>query len=431
MTSLYAIGLLILFIVVSVLYLKRGSTNKSSKNQLENLLESINNIKTQAELVEKLEKIYVDSKAAVTLIESSTKVSDLKLRRVLVEKALEKKSDELLNSIKANYMKLDTENQYLILEYLSIYGSTEGMKLFVDFLMKSHMSFTKLPLDKLSQNPRYADIIFPRLIELGLPEEKRYQVYNLVNIYLASKLLFSDKIESIKENVLMQYRNMAYDYERYNDRGRLYWRYDVPMYMETRAKMLILIELLGYMYEDEIIMELKRAIKFNDPLINAYSLVSIVRLGESIDDYVMTMEELCEYPEVRKYLYYELDAMGLKMKFPYEFRTQEYLAQSELYNLFIAESRIYAEPMNIKFHSKIDISDKYSMYTFVCEIKYSKEDNLKRILAYSGPFLNDEVSTTGLGLTLIRYEELEEETLSKKMVHDIMRDKINDWLLKL
>jgi len=185
------------------------------------------------------------------------------------------------------------------------------------------------------------------------------------------------------------------------------------------------------MYEEEILMELRRAVKFNDPLVNAYSLVALVKLGESIDDYVMTMDELCEFPEVRKYLYFELERLNLKTKFPYKFRSQQYLAQSEVFNLFTLEARIYAEPMNIKFYSKIDISDKYSMYTFVCDIKYSKEDNQKSILAYSGPFLNEEVETSGRGLTSIRYEEVEEENLSKEYVHGIVRDKINNWLIKL
>ncbi|MGB3367851.1 MAG: hypothetical protein WBA54_10200, partial [Acidaminobacteraceae bacterium] len=402
MKSLYAIGLLIIFILVSLIYLKKVSESKSSKNQLESVLRDLKNIKSKSELDLKLEKIYIGSKSSVVLLESAAKVNDKAIKKDLVERALVKKSDEILDVIEISYNKFDSESKFLLLEYLSIYGSPKSMQMFIDFLMIDHMNFVKLPIEKLNEHPRYADIVFPKLMELGLAEEKRYQVYDLVNTYLKNKLIFSDKVESLKENVLMQYKNIAYDYERYNDRGRMYWRYDVPMYMETRAKMLTLIELLGYMFEEEILIELRRAVKFNDPLVNAYSLIALVKLGESIDDYVMTMDELCEFPEVRKYLYFELERLNLKMKFPYEFRSQQYLAQSEVFNLFTLESKIYAEPMNIKFYSKIDISDKYSLYAFVCEIKYSREENVKTILAYSGPFLNDEIETSGCGLTSIR-----------------------------
>lgn len=431
MTTLFAIALLAIFGITTLIYLKKGSENRSSSNKLGKVLSEIESVKSTSELDEKLSSIYIDSKASVMILESIKDVKEKSIKRALLERALENKSDDILNILKTKYKEFDTDSKFTILEYLSVYGSSESMTIYIDFLVRDHMIFTRLPLDKLDKNPRYADIVFPKLMNLGLPEDKRYQVYSVINTYLANKLLFSDKIASIKENVLMQYRNIAYDFERYNDRGRLYWRYDVPMYMETRTKMLILIELLGSIYEEEVLIELKRAIKFNDPLINAYALVAIVKLGESIDDYVITLQELCEYPEVRKYLYFELESMNMKMKFPYEFRSQKYLAQSEIFNLFISQSKIYAEPMNIKFYSKIDISDKYSMYTFICDIKYSKEEELHSVIAYSGPFLNEKIESSGHGLTYIHYQEVNEKELTNELVHDIMRDKINNWLLKL
>lgn len=431
MTSIYAVALLAVFVIISLLYLRKVSESKSPKNRAEKIYSEIEKIKSVNELESKLENIHMDSEIALMTLESSLKIDDNSIKKYLIERALSKKSDLILDFINKNYNSYDGEIKYIILMYLSSYGSNLSIKMFTDFLVVDHMNFERLPLDYLMEKPRYSEIIFPRLMRLGLEEKKRYQLYRLINIYLDNKLLFSDKLDIIKDDILIQYKNMAYDYERYNDRGRLYWRYDVPMYMETRSKMLILIEMLGYVYEDEVFEQLRRAVKFNDPLINAYSLISLIRLGEKVDDYVITLEELCEYPEVRNYLYFEFEKLKLELKFPSKFRSQQYLAQSEIYNQFKMDKKIYAEPLSIKFISKIEISDKYSLYAFVCEIKYSKEDDLKKLLAYSGPFLNDKIEVKGHGLTRIIYEEIDEDMINNEYIHSRLRDSINNWLLKL
>lgn len=428
MKTLFAVLLLVAFIIITYNTIKKGYKKKTPVGKVEDLLENINKIDSKEELVNKLNNITLDDASSGELIRFIKGYRKKDIRDILLSFLLSRKSEEIVTFIGENYDNFDNDEKLLLLEYLSAFGTEEAIELFMGFILKDYKVLSELPFNQLIETPRFVDIIFPRILAIADDPVKRYGIYELLNAYLENKLLFVESIEDSMDDIYKEFKKVTYDYERFDKKYGSLWMYNEPSYMDDRKKIIAMIKILGYFYDEKVMDQLYRTLKFNDNLLRAYALISLIKLGEPVDEFAITVRDICVGPAEREVIYNAFLDMGIDLKFPYEFMTQEYFAQIDLYRTIMKDTFIYGEPMVFKMVSEIEVSELFTMYAFTFNCKHTKNSEEKTYIGFAGPYKQEELSLEGYGLTYTDYAEVDDD-ISERQIHDMIKEGINDWLL--
>ncbi|NLG28422.1 MAG: hypothetical protein GX557_10955, partial [Chloroflexi bacterium] len=140
---------------------------------------------------------------------------------------------------------------------------------------------TSLPVGPLEQKPRYADVLFPEMLEYTDVESLATDIWHLCWTYCESGLLTSQSLLPYATRLVGAYRVLESALVQAQQSDEIGWMWD-DTYLPTREAAGLLLDLMGYVPDPSVEEALRGALQLADPKPRAYAATSLVRLGKAV-----------------------------------------------------------------------------------------------------------------------------------------------------
>lgn len=169
----------------------------------------------------------------------------------------------------------------------------------------------------------------------------------------------------------------------------------------------IQLDLMGYFPAEMVAPLLNDALQLNDPYLSMFAVISLLRLGESVQP--IDIAVVAADAEMRNSLYDQLAELDKSYLFPAQYRTQEAFAESEMVRWLAYPTELGRAPDKTElmqvFSEKDgdDVLDFY-LFRFMTEPPHHSADN-GWMAGLAGPFIRSEApSTTAHGFTFSKFD---------------------------
>lgn len=116
--------------------------------------------------------------------------------------------------------------------------------------------------------------------------------------------------------------------------------------------------------------------------VKMYAAIGLLKNDQNVK--AKELEKIASFPGFRQQLYVELDTLGKKSMFPTKYYTQQYFAESDLWNYFAYEDE---EPSKVELITIKDQMYKGEMKRFYCyKVIFEYEDEKSAYFGLSGPY---------------------------------------------
>ncbi|BEP29168.1 hypothetical protein [Helicovermis profundi] len=418
MVDFLAVLLIVLFCFVVYIYIKKIAYNNSSENKLKEIITNFDskNDSKMHNFIKKLKNINYSDNDGILIIEwiiscnLEKKYDDVDFT-ILFNEVLLDKSLLYLKYLKENYDKISYKYRSLVLDYISWFRTNENYKFFINSLTNDFDKLNRIPLTHLKEKPIFSEIIFPKLLPF-IFSEKSAQILDLMNQYLEKKLLYIDKDQIYKEQLLKKWTqlektSLEFSFKEYKNR------------IKVENELLILIDIFAYLYDEEIILLLKEKTKSSNENIKTHALISLIMLGNEEEGVYYVFENLSEKIECRTFLFEKLKQINRNELFPVKYYTQKFFSEGDIYRKIKADYNLN----NLVLTSEKNIAGNLKIYYY--KFNYFEENSISKwYVAVSGPFLTSEKpQITGLGLTNYKLIEYSEN------LTNVFKDDINRWTM--
>ncbi|MBI4497709.1 MAG: hypothetical protein HY689_07425 [Chloroflexi bacterium] len=255
----------------------------------------------------------------------------------------------------------------------------------------------ELVTGSLSKKPRHPDVFFPELLEYTSNPKLALRVCSLCLDYFEAGLLDPTTLSPWLPSILGVYterKNKLFPAQRSEG---VAWMWE-DKYLEPRFETDILLDLLGYFPGPEVEAELRLALKYRDPLLQCFAIVSRLRLGNDVEPHYL--EEVAASPETRGLLYDLLADLGKLSLYPERFRTQEALAESRMVRWLTFPTELNRVPDEIELMKVIPFDtgmpdgllDYYVFRFRTHPPHWAAKDGW--MAGVAGPYRRDEAPTT-------------------------------------
>lgn len=200
--------------------------------------------------------------------------------------------------------------------------------------------------------PRHSAILFPALVVASIETNGEFHAWSLCYGYFRAGLLTADDMESLVKPLLEAYAKVAAQLlPRQQDSG-IAWRWEEP-YIDSREGASLFLDLLGYANGHLGRKELTHALKYRDPRLKCYAILSLLRRGQKVPQ--ESVDEVASNHEMRCLFYQGLEDLGRLDLFPDAQRTQEAFAYSNMVNWLCFPTELGREPDDIELMEVVSV----------------------------------------------------------------------------
>jgi hypothetical protein len=118
----------------------------------------------------------------------------------------------------------------------------------------------------------------------------------------------------------------------------------------------LLLDLLGHFPARSVASGLREALEYRDPRLQCFGIVSLLRLGETVD--VNYIAKVAGHAEMRNGLNEELHRRGQLARYPEEYRTQATFAESDLVHWFAYLTELGRVPDEIELMKVVSVDTR-------------------------------------------------------------------------
>jgi len=290
--------------------------------------------------IREYEHLVITQKNAIFALEAATKqfphaknetskIADP--AAALVDAAAARCDLELIPYVKKYFPEYGPSARYAALSLLLKTDSREGADLFMNLVRKyGARSFKSLPFHILENNTKFADIVFPQILEFAVTKDHAFGIWHLCWEYCEAGVFKRMKLgEAPTKGLITETRSWIARAKRFqkSSGGDWIWTDD---YQDMRSELTLRLDLLGYFPKAGAVPVLKEAINLRDNKQKLYAAISLLEHGENPSS--ETLKILGADPETRQALFQQLGDHKREDLFPKEFYTQKALAESDMIN---------------------------------------------------------------------------------------------------
>lgn len=218
-----------------------------------------------------------------------------------------------------------TEALHLLMEVEDRSGAETLIRLLVG-LKKARRPIPPFQTAALRKAPRHADVYFPAMLEFAT-SENRSEIYAALLAALEAKAVEPRRVAQGVRKLRAAWIPLRAAARRAQASGKADWLWQTD-YQEPRETGGILLDAFGYIEDDGLRRALREALQIDDPKLQCFAAVSLLRLGERVAPEVIG--RIAASPEQRNVLYALLERAGKAAAFPARWRTREAFAESEM-----------------------------------------------------------------------------------------------------
>jgi len=284
-------------------------------------------------------------------------------------------------------------------------------------IVRTHAPTGRLPsliTSRLVSKPRHSDIFFPEILKYASNPKLSFEIHRLCLAYCEAKLLSPPKLAPFTDQVLKSYRDLADKLRPAQKDQGIGWMWE-DAYQESRGDAALLLDLLGHLPSGRVEKPLREALEYRDPRLKYFALVSLLRLGKSVD--VKHVDDVALHAEMRNWLYITLKQLGKSSLFPERLRTQKAFAEADMVNWLVYPTELNRVPDEIELMKVVTVDTGlqdgiYDYYLFRFRTKephWAAKDGW--IAGVSGPYLRkDQPTTESLGHTFSTFTKWDAKT---------------------
>ena len=267
---------------------------------------------------------------------------------------------------------------------------------------------------RLVNKPRHPDVFFPEILKYASSPDLSFQIYRLCLAYCEARLVPAGWLAPFTDQLVNSCSDLANKLRPAQKDQGIEWMWEDD-YQEHRHFAGLLLDLLGYLPGDRVEEQLREGLKYKDPRLKHFALVSLLRLGKLVDK--KDVDTVASHAETRNMLYTHLGRLGKSSLFPEEYRTQEAFAESDMVNWLVFPTELSRVPDEIELMKVVAIDTGlpdaiYDYYLFrfrTREPHWAAKDGW--IAGVSGPFLRkDQPTTESLGDTFSTFTRWDDKT---------------------
>ena len=284
-------------------------------------------------------------------------------------------------------------------------------------IVRTYAPTGKLPglvIGPLASNPRHADVFFPDILKYASNPKWQFEIHRLWLAYCEAKLLSQVQLAPFADQVLKAYDPVAKVLLPAQKDEGIAWMWE-DAYEESRNYAALLLDLLGHFPGNRVESKLREALKYHDPRLKHFAIVSLLRLGKPVDK--KHVADVARHAEMRNWLFIKLKEMDKASLFPEEFRTQKAFAEGDMVNWLVYPTELHRVPDEIELMKVVSVNTGlpggiYDYYVFRFRTKephWAAKNGW--IAGVSGPFLKkDQPTTNALGDTFSSFTKWEAKT---------------------
>lgn len=395
-----------------------------SNGEYEEIITNLSSINEEIrnEAIDKLNTVEFSREQKFDMIKKAAKkYPELKyswesIPQILVENAVKNGDKEFIPKIVEAFGGIDALAKTEGLRYLDMLNTEESIKLYMDLLLKYKDSIDIIPITNIEKETTHSKIIFPKIFQ-GLSNKKlHFNIYLLTLTYLENNAINVDGNKEFIENVLKESR------ENYNQILKLQslkkdknWIWDIEEYNEIREDYGLLLDLFGYIKNEEIKQELYKALDLLDAKEKYFAISSL--LNQNVTDINKKyFEEVAADPEIRNSLYNKLKQINKLQYYPKKYLTQAYFAEADMIKWLSYPTELGRFPDEIELMRVIrtNIEDKgdVEFYLYKFKSRGSKElIDAGWLAGMAGYYVKKEKPTTdNYGFTFSNFEKWDGKT---------------------
>jgi hypothetical protein len=199
-------------------------------------------------------------------------------------------------------------------------------------------------------------------------------------------------------------------------------------YAEDRQRAGVLLDLLGYLPADRVEADLRGALKYRDPRLKHFAIVSLLKHNLEVPP--KDVAEVATHAEMRNWLYGRLSELGKLSLYPAQYRTQAAFAESNMVNWLTFPTELNRVPDEIELMKVVSVDTGlpggiYDYFVFRFRTRPPHWAAKKGWMAgWSGPFCReDEPTTKALGETFSRFDGWESKKPEEHLgdTHELMK----------
>jgi hypothetical protein len=215
-------------------------------------------------------------------------------------------------------------------------------------VVRTHARTDKLPsltASRLVNKPRHPDVFFPEILKYANNPKLSSEIYRLCLAYCEANLLPPDKLAPLTDQVLKSYSDLAAKLRPAQKNEGIAWMWE-DSYELARHDAALLLDLLGHFPFAGVEKHLRQALDYTDPRLKHFAVVSLLRLGKTLDK--KHAEDVARHAEMRNWLYIALKGLGKSSLFPEKYRTQKAFAEADMVNWLVYPTELNRVPDDIE-----------------------------------------------------------------------------------
>lgn len=295
----------------------------------------------------------------------------------------------LINEVRGNFAVYPPSAQAASLNLLGNLDQREATEALADLLDQLSDDAISINLGTLSEEPRHADILFPRVLAHVHRVQLRWPISKLILAHLSTGWKPIETVMSeIASKMIQLHHNLKHVLFQKQQANGTGWIWE-DEYREHRSLAALVLDVIGRLNNPGAEAELVEALQYNDPLLKMFAVVGLVRHGTDPEWHQVL--PVAESAETRNWLYRHLAELKRIDIFPEKLATREAFAEGEMVNWLLFPTELAQVPDEIElmatipFKSSEGLSDFYVFRFRTFEPHWAAKNGW--IAGVAGPFL--------------------------------------------
>lgn len=243
------------------------------------------------------------------------------IRPDFVRAAARLPSPDAVPFVEELFPRYDRETKAEALGLLANLPGRDAATAYLRLVLQSPPS-ENLPIGTLAEEPRHADILFPKLLDLAGIPELLPGVCRVATAYAEQGLLTAETLRPLADRLAEPLVAKVELLE-----GRSLFRPKPEVVEGWRSLAIALLDLVAHAPTPRIAEVARRALGVDDRKVKAHALISLLKQGEMVE--AETAATVAADPRVRLWLRAQLQDLDRMDLYPEAFRTQEAIAEGE------------------------------------------------------------------------------------------------------
>jgi len=293
--------------------------------------------------------------------------------------------------------------RFCALRTLSEMSTEQSLRLLLDILI-AHEPALGLSIHALFvpllQNPKHAQVLFPKLFEALKTREYKHPIYCLAIAYRDNDRLSDTVIANCRAVLMQDYETALQDRETLPE--------DSQEYADAVALLQVVLDLMASFPGDPEIAAVLRS-RLNDPTpaICLFAANSLVALGRDLPP--ECLDRIAADPSTRLDLYEHLQKLGQSQLFPPAYHTQLHFAEAQMVRWLCFPTEMGKPPDRIECIASREVTTAGRRGRVYLFRYFYEDDDSGWMVGLSGPQPSDPAQVSSQGhLTFSHFHKLDE-----------------------